>query len=97
MTFIGVLQAPPIGIFLFYFHDFDDSVRGKKSAILNLQTEKFDNLSYLPKIKQQVRGSEIRMPNFRDPKASKVTSYLSLETSRRIMNVSSGGENMSIP
>lgn len=62
-----------------------------------MQTEKFDNLSYLLKIKQQVRGSEIRMPNFRDPKASKVTSYLPLETSRRIMNVSSGGENMSIP
>lgn len=90
--------SPPIGIFLFYFHDFDDTVRGKKSAaILNLQTEKLDNLSYLPKIKQQVRGSEIRMPDFRDPKASKVTSYLSLETLRRIMNVSSGGESMSIP
>lgn len=89
--------SPPIGIFLFYFHDFDDSVRGRKAAILNLQTEKLDNLSYLPKIKQQVRGSEIRMPDFRDPKASKVTSHLSLETLRRIMNVSSGGESMSIP
>lgn len=85
MAFIGVLQAPPIGTFLFYFHDFDDSVRGEKAAILNLQAEKLDKL--LAQNQTARRGSEIRMPDFRDPKASKVTSYLPLEASRRMMSM----------